>query len=200
MQAEPREVYGQYDTLLSLYNADHRIDLSEPTTAKVLKDLLERRGYAVRDEAIQEALRAMYAVTQANWYLEAEAVPLVQELKLREFQIGVISNAADEENTQALIDKGGIRPYLGLVLSSAAFGKRKPDPGIFRAALDHFGIPAGRTVMAGDTYAADIVGGKGAGLRTIWLPRNSQAAVGLAHPEADVVAGGLLDIPAMISH
>ncbi len=112
----------------------------------------------------------MYAVTQTNWHVEPEAVPLLQELELREFRLGVISNAADEENTRTLIDKGGIRPYLEFIISSAAFGKRKPDPGIFRLALDHFGIPAERTVMVGDSYEADIVGAKQLGMHTIWIP------------------------------
>jgi HAD superfamily hydrolase (TIGR01549 family) len=200
IKAQPGEIYGEHETLLDLYNADHRKDLSEPTTATVLKEILGQKGIVASDNVVAAALRAMYAVTQTNWHVEPEAVPLLQELELREFRLGVISNAADEENTRTLIDKGGIRPYLEFIISSAAFGKRKPDPGIFRLALDHFGIPAERTVMVGDSYEADIVGAKQLGMHTIWIPRDAEEAVKLPHVEADVVVGRLLDIPAVISH
>jgi len=200
VQAQPKEIYGEYESLIDLYNADHRKDLSERTTAVVLKELLGRKGYVVSDEVVATSLRAMYAVTQTNWHLAPEARPLLQELEMREFHLGVISNAADEENTQTLIDKGGIRPYLEFIVSSAAFGKRKPDPGIFRLALDHFGTPPERAVMVGDTYEADIVGAKRLGMRTIWIPLDAPAGLKLPHPAADVVVEGLLEIPAVIMH
>src|SRR5258708_11687266 len=85
-----------------------------------------------------------------------------------------ISNAADDENTQTLIDKGGFRPYLEFIVSSAAFGKRKPDPGIFRVALDHFKLPAAEAVMVGDTLDADIAGARGVGMNSIWITRRLQ--------------------------
>jgi HAD superfamily hydrolase (TIGR01509 family) len=198
--AEPGEIYGDHQTLLDLYNSEHRKDFSEPTTASVLKELLSRKGYGVPDELVANGLRAMYAVTQTNWHVEPQAIALLQELNLRDFRLSVISNAADEENTQTLIDKGGIRRYLELIVSSAAFGKRKPDAGIFRFALDHFGISPGRAVMVGDTYDADIVGAKQLGMRTIWSPRDAEAAAAKPHPDADVVIGSLLDIPAVIAH
>lgn len=200
VKAQPEEIYGGHQTLIDLYESNHRQDLSEPTTAAVLKELLGRKGYAVSDEVVAAALRAMYAVTQTNWHIEPDAIPLLQELEMREFRLGVISNAADEENTQTLIDKGGIRPYLEFIVSSAACGKRKPDPGIFRRALGHFDIPPERAVMVGDTYEADIVGAKRLGMRTIWIPRAAEAASKLPHPDTDVIVGGLLDIPAVLMH
>lgn len=198
VRAEPAEVYGQYKTLLDLYNSDHRKDLSEATTRRVLTDRLERSGQRVSDGTVRQALRAMYAITQTNWVLEPEAIPLLDSLKDSGFRLGVISNAADEDNTQTLIDKGGIRAFFEVILSSAAFGKRKPDPGIFRKALDHFGLPADRAVMVGDTYEADIVGAKVVGMHTIWIPHGG-ANDAESHPAADQIVSSLLEIPGLIS-
>ncbi len=198
VKAKPGEIYGNHETLFDLYNADHRKDLSEPTTARILSERLQKVGQAISDEQLRGALRAMYAVTQANWFVEPEAVPLLEQLKARGFRLGVISNAADEENTQTLIDKGGIRPFFELIISSAGFGKRKPDPGIFRRALDHFGISPERAAMVGDTYEADIVGGKGVGIHTIWIRRGGQQGAEQS-PAADVQVSSLLEIPRLIS-
>ncbi len=198
VEADRAALYGEYASLIDLYNADHRKDLSERTTRRVLADLLERGGYRASEGTLREALRAMYAVTQANWVLEPEAIPLLESLKERGFRLGVVSNAADEDNTQTLIDKGGIRSYFEIIVSSAAFGRRKPDPGIFRFALDHFGVAAARAVMVGDTYEADIVGAKAVGMHAIWMPHRGSDE-GAMHAAADCVVGNLLEIPALIS-
>ena len=60
------------------------------------------------------------------------------------------------------------RSYFDQVVSSAAFGRVKPDPGIFRAVLNRWGIAPSRAVMIGDTPEADIRGGQGVGMRTIY--------------------------------
>lgn len=198
VKAEPSEIYGQYETLIDLYNSDHRKDLSEPTTRRILRERLQATGYPIGEADLRAALRAMYGVTQQNWLLEPEALPLLQELRRRGFRLGVITNAADEDNTQTLIDKGGIRPYLEFILSSAAFGRRKPDGGIFLAALEHFRLGPERAVMVGDTYEADIVGGKGVGIHTIWI-RHAGIHASRAYPEADAQVTSLREIPDLIS-
>ncbi len=199
VQLTPRALYGGFDTLFQFYYSNHRGDLNEPTTFTVLDGLLRENGYALSAETLRGAMRTMYAVTQSNWFPEAEAIPTLQALVRRGFRIGLISNAADDENTQVLIDKGGFRPYLDYIISSAAFGRRKPDPGIFRDALDYFGVPAARAVMIGDTPEADILGGQQAGMNTIWITRRVHDAVEGRRPRPDTVVARLDEIPALLS-
>jgi len=195
---EPQAVYGEFNTLFGLYYANHRGGLEEPTTAAVLDGLLRKHGHVLPNGTLRAALRAMYAVTQSNWYPEDDAVPTLRILRERGFHVGVVSNVADDENVQALIDKCGLRPYVEHVLSSAAFGRRKPDPTIFRAALDHFGVTAVRTVMVGDSYEADILGGRAAGLNTIWITRRVRELPDSAATGADTTVSALGDIPQLL--
>lgn len=198
---EPRELYGGARTLLEFYYTAHRTDadLSEPTIRAVLDALLQQRGFRLEEETLRAALRLMFSITQANWEPETDSVPTLRLLKSRGYRIGVVSNVSDEENMQVLIDKAGQRPYLEHIVSSAAFGKRKPDPGIFRAALRCFGTQPERAVMVGDNLEADILGAHGAGMQAIWitrrvarpLPETIQGA-----PEAIVEA--LSDIPPLL--
>ena len=52
-------------------------------------------------------------------------------------------------------------------------GVSKPDPRIFRIALERLGCAAGEAVMVGDSWSADIVGARAAGIRAIWFnPRH----------------------------
>ncbi len=192
------EVYGEAVTLFELYNAQHRKDLSEPTTSVVLSDLLRGRGFELPTEQVREALRAMYAVTQSNWEAEEDAVPMLQELKRRGHRMGLISNAADDDNTQALIDKARIRPYLERIISSAAFGRRKPDPRIFQSVLDYFGVPAAEAVMVGDNLEADVGGAHGAGMQGIWITRRAVEPQDSTKVAPDAVVRTLAEIPALL--
>jgi HAD superfamily hydrolase (TIGR01662 family) len=149
---------------------------------------------------LRAGVQAMYAVTQSNWLPEPDALPTLQLLKDRGYRIGLISNAADDDNTQALIDKGMFRPYLEYIISSAAFGMRKPHPDIFRSALQHFGVPPDEALMVGDNFEADIVGAHDVGMKSIWITRRVQDTRHEASgPEPGAVVSALSEIPALLA-
>ena len=191
--------YGQRG-LLSLYYDRRGDDTEEETTAVLLKQLLEEHGNPnVSDDVIASALRAMYAVTQSNWFLEEDALPTLQALKERGFRLGLISNAADDENTQTLIDKGGFRPYLEFIVSSAAFGKRKPHPAIFQSALDHFHVEANQAVMVGDLMETDVLGAHQVGMKSIRITRRAIKTATHIQVKPDAVVSALSEIPPLLS-
>jgi putative hydrolase of the HAD superfamily len=62
----------------------------------------------------------------------------------------------------------GIR--VGVVVDSAVAGVAKPDPAIFRIALDALGVPPSRTVLhVGDSLRFDVAGALAAGLQPVHL-------------------------------
>ena len=75
----------------------------------------------------------------------------------------------------------GLAPYVDHVINSARVGYRKPHPAIYRAALEASGVPAGETVMVGDSVGHDVRGAERAGLHGVYLDRT-----GTASPPADV--------------
>ena len=161
-------------------------DIEEETTTVLLKQLLEEQGNLnVSNKTIATTLLTMYAVTQSNWFPEEDAIPTLQTLKERGFQLGLISNAADDENTQTLIDKGGFRPYLEFIISSAAFGKRKPHLAIFQAALDYFHVQANQAVMVGDLVETDILGAHQIRMKSIRITRRAIKTATRVHVRPD---------------
>ncbi len=195
----PRDIYGNQRTLFELYSKLHGEGLSEPTMAAVLGDLLRGKGFRLSQQQLHEAMSAMFSVTQTNWSAEEDAVPTLRALRDNGFHIGVISNASDEDNAQALVDIGGLRPYLEYIMTSAAFGTRKPDPGIFQLALDFFRLSAGEAVMVGDTLEADIAGAHRSGMQGIWLKRRAHGPAPLS-PDAvpDATISTLSELPALL--
>jgi FMN phosphatase YigB (HAD superfamily) len=63
----------------------------------------------------------------------------------------------------------GIAEYFSAIIDSAVVGVRKPDPRIFRLALDALHCPPGEALVVGDSYDRDIVPAKSIGCETVWL-------------------------------
>jgi putative hydrolase of the HAD superfamily len=76
----------------------------------------------------------------------------------------ILSNHVPE--LSSLTEALGLRQHFEMVLSSATIGYEKPHEFAFRRALDELGNPS--TVwMVGDSYNADIIGARRAGLPAI---------------------------------
>ncbi len=107
-----------------------------------------------------------------------------------DYRLGVISN--NFGNTQGWCDAYQLTPLLDVIVDSTVFGIAKPDARIFEEALSALGVAADEAVYVGDSYAADMVGGKAAGMWTAWLvgaeerdcPDESMVDVRLTHLHA----------------
>jgi FMN phosphatase YigB (HAD superfamily) len=88
---------------------------------------MTERGYTdLEDKTLRQALHTMYAVSQAHWVAEEDALPTLEKLRREGYRLGIISNAADDEDVQALVDQANLRSYFDLILTSAAAGIRSP--------------------------------------------------------------------------
>ncbi len=198
VKSSPHEVYGEHETLLHFYYNLREGELNEPGISTVLRELLKKQKIFLPEKKLQSALRSMYAVTQTNWYLESDALPAIQNLQDHGYRLGIISNGAEDLNTYELIDKAKLRSYFEFILSSAAFGKRKPHPGIYRAALDYFHVPPEEVVMVGDNYEADMLGAHRLGINTIWITRRVPDPIERPPILPDAIISTLSEIPPLL--
>lgn len=150
-------------------------DYQETTYHFVLRELLKELDYAVVAESIiRSALDAMYSITQSNWELEKDTLPMLEKLKSENYRMGIFSNAGDDKDVQDLTQGFGIRPYLDFILTSAACYYRKPHSRAFEIALARWNIEPNEAVMVGDNIEADIYGAQNAGMHTIWITRRAE--------------------------
>jgi len=63
----------------------------------------------------------------------------------------------------------GPLPSVRIVVDSGAIGIAKPDPAIFRPALEALGTDPARTLYVGDTVHADVRGARAAGMPVVQL-------------------------------
>ena len=189
---------------MNAYHLERDTEFIEQAAEYILRDLLASYGYPQAAAGnLQPALRHMYAVTEEHWLLEQDTLPTLNGLRAAGYQLGLISNANDVQDIEALLDIHGLRSYFDQILISAAVGLRKPHPRIFQLALAHFQVPASRAVMVGDMLGADILGAHNAGMAGIWLTRRADRAANRAHEDTiqpDAEISTLLALPALLQN
>jgi HAD superfamily hydrolase (TIGR01549 family) len=103
--------------------------------------------------------------------------PSLARLRAGGLRLAAVSNA--NGTLQVLFDRLGFTPAFDVILDSQVEGVEKPDPRLFRLALERLGEPAEAALHVGDFYNVDVVGARAAGIRPILVDE-----AGL-YPEAD---------------
>ncbi|MBI4638768.1 MAG: HAD-IA family hydrolase [Candidatus Rokubacteria bacterium] len=80
---------------------------------------------------------------------------------------GVISNS--NGSARSILEALGLLPHLAFVLDSTEIGVEKPDPRVFRLALERARIGPDQAVYIGDLYSVDVRGARAAGIEAVLL-------------------------------
>ena len=97
--------------------------------------------------------------------LDAPKSAVIRELKLQGRKIGLISNADAVEVKGWFVSP--ISRLFDSVVFSYAVGYVKPEPDIYRIALDALGVSAERSVFVGDGGSNELIGARKLGFTTI---------------------------------
>ncbi len=190
--APPRE---RFDPVF--YAADDALVGQVPATLPI-EDTVTRLTAGVT-EAIRPGDRDL-AARVARRFLEATRAqiernrPLLTRLSARH-RLGLVSNFYG--NLVTVCDDLAIRPYFTVIVDSTAVGLSKPDPRIFRRALEDLGVPLASSVFVGDSLARDMAGARAVGMRHVWLAGDAPAGGAPCCPE-DHVARSLDEVEAWV--
>ena len=119
----------------------------------------------------------------ACYTVDTETVVGLRQLRARGWQIGVITNGGPAQ--LAKLEATNLIEEFDAICVSEVVGAAKPDPVIFEMAAELCEIPL-EGWMTGDSAAADMAGGRGVGLRTIWIARGHTWASPDPAPDAVV--------------
>jgi HAD superfamily hydrolase (TIGR01662 family) len=187
---------------LRAYHDTRDQDLIEHTTLKILRNFLAEIGLPeMPDEVLNRAMTEMYAVSQAHWHPEEDALATLEQLHQNGYKIGVISNAANHQDVSTLVDQSGFRHTLDFVLTSAKNGMRKPSPRIFQQALDNWGVHPSKVLMVGDLLRPDIAGAQQMGIYSVWITRRADNAENALYADQitpDATIATLNELPELI--
>jgi putative hydrolase of the HAD superfamily len=105
--------------------------------------------------------------------------------------IGVISSAVHHEFLEWTLSCHGLRGYLTEVLTSASTGFYKSRPEIYYAACERLGTTPASTIHIGDSFRFDHLGGRAAGLQTVWINDTGEFAP-TGEPSPSLEIGSLI--------
>lgn len=132
--------------------------------------LARSSGTTVDDTAIAR-FEEEYLRNPEQPRLFSDAVRCLAELRADRRRMGVISNSRSAEAVRWHLRDAGIEGYFDWVISSGTEGVEKPDPRIFRIALERAHANAPAAAHIGDQPGRDARAATRAGLHGIWLNR-----------------------------
>jgi HAD superfamily hydrolase (TIGR01509 family) len=124
------------------------------------------------DEASCEALVGRIDAAHAERHIwcgcDPEAARVIDEIKRRGLLVAVISNTEDGRARDSL-EAAGLAGRFDVIVDSHLVGLSKPEPAIFRHALELLDVEPDEAVFVGDSYAHDALAARAAGMRAVLL-------------------------------
>lgn len=120
-----------------------------------------------------EKLAEMYhSCEEEEWEPFENTRETLQKLTKKKIRIALISNHPNHQTIKNMLKKHDLAKFFDFIMTSAKYGKRKPDPTIFLYVLEKMGLKnhAESVLICGDEYA-DIIGAHRANLKSILLKR-----------------------------
>ncbi|QFG00227.1 HAD family hydrolase [Psychrobacillus glaciei] len=98
----------------------------------------------------------------------------VLDLLKGKYILFLITNGSPSLQNKKLEITPKIAPYFDQIIISGAFGKGKPDPSIFKHALELAGVNKDEALMVGDNLMTDILGASKVGMKSVWINRENK--------------------------
>ena len=137
--------------------------------------------------------RRMWELFKQNHFdsLFPDTLPILQRLEARNVRLGIVSNYGT--HLLDLLPRLGIFDYFDFIIVSAIVGITKPDPRIFKIAVEEAGVPTHQILYVGDNYVDDIEGANNVGIDAVLINRP-----GREPGRAPLMTNNLLDIEAFV--
>ena len=186
-------------------SAQDRPDGPEPKPDTWWRDYLIEYVTAcgVADGLCQELAKDMaQAIAGFGWsHVGPEVTEALRTIAGLGIPLGVVSNSDGTVQAElhrlgvcSVNDGAGVR--VDVVLDSAVVGIAKPDPEIFRMALEALGVPASEQVLhVGDSLRYDVAGARAAGIRPVHLDPHGFCPVPADHAHI----ASLTELPRLVA-
>jgi len=166
----------------------------EDAAKEVFAAVLEVRGVEATVDDVEWFWSTFVAVQRRVVRPTADARPCLEWARQNGYAAWVVTDADPYFVTDVIPATGLDRLWDGVVTAMEA-GDPKPEPALFRLALERAGASPHEVVMVGDSYERDVLGARGAGIhRAVLVDRHKARTVD------DVpVISSLLALPAALA-
>ena len=181
------------EEILSLYHKINKWHWEQLEQGKLTRDevlthrfaaLFRELGMTVDAEQCARAYESNLAI---GHYFLPGAQEAVARLS-RKYRLFLASNGTASVQ-ESRLTSAGLYPYFEQVFISQQLGFNKPAKEFFDACFARIpGFDPGRAIMVGDSLTSDILGGKNAGITTVWINPEHLAADPRIRPDYEIEA------------
>jgi len=206
LKAEERFGPLPVDRLVGLLKAADAENWTGYVTGRIpLEEMWRRRwggplktiGLSVDTGFLNELNEHFARVLPAASRLYPDAIPCLEGLKGR-FRLALLSNSPGRTG-RSRVDHLGLCSFFSYVGIGGEIGAMKPALEAFQIVLERAGGRPESTVMVGDNFNEDVLGGRSAGLKTVWLRRGDAYYRDGDPSKADGVVGDLKELDQLFS-
>ncbi len=177
-------LYYRTDRWVKFYEFLYEIGLEIPEGLAEKRELLTQQAYrgGISQEEYRASLLQLFGITRPDQVERGlkilddedndvtffEGVPeTLLALKEKGYRLGIVTDTANPIHVKLCwFEKGGFGHVWDSIISSSELKTRKPDPGIYQAALQHLGLTANEVVFVGHKIS-ELDGARAVGMKTI---------------------------------
>ena len=127
-------------------------------------------GLNMTRSEIEEIAEARLSVWDKYTSIDTAGIPLLAALKKQGKVTALISNFDHPRHIHKIVQDTGMNEYFTTVIVSGDYRVKKPDPLIFKMAVERTGLKPDEIVYVGDSEE-DIVGANNAGMVSVLIDR-----------------------------
>jgi HAD superfamily hydrolase (TIGR01549 family) len=160
-----------------------------------IEDFLQRFDQSVNptiNTSLSIKIREAWMESVQHAQLKPGAWEILDDLRDKKMKIVLISNTPP--TSHYILDFLKLRERFDIIIFSCDVGYLKPDPRIFKIALDKLGVPPQNTIVVGDKIRTDILGGAILGMKSILVEVRSRSIVENGQNYVDAIIPRLVDL------
>ncbi|SFB92596.1 putative hydrolase of the HAD superfamily [Bacillus sp. OV322] len=202
VRKEARELYASYETYpftqmigINPFEGLWGEFLDEGDSFRKMREIVPQyrkeawtrglKAMGIQDEDLGfELAESFPKERRKNPFLYEESLRVLDELKGK-YKLLLLTNGSPHLQQTKLSITPELVPYFDEIIISGAFGKGKPDPAIFKHALESLKVESDEAIMVGDNLMTDILGANRAGVKAVWVNRSGKER-GEASPDYEI--------------
>jgi putative hydrolase of the HAD superfamily len=195
------ELYDLINEGLRAYRRWREISLVELSPEKVWPGYI-LKNYPLETGQLDGIAEDLTYTVDTRYYqrsMRPEVPTVLKALRGMGLKLGIISNIQSRGQVPDDLNRYGIRGFFDPVVLSCVYGRRKPDPAIFRYAAGRMNVPPEACVHIGDRISRDILGAKRAGFALVLQIRHDfKETPDPEVPRPDAVLNSIAELPGLL--
>lgn len=137
------------------------------------QETLLKLGVTPKLKLVESILEERHKIFLKQIKLYDDVIDVLNILNKKNILIGIMSNCSDAKYAKEELEQLGLSDYIDFFISSAEYGRRKPDINLFLNVLSSIPFAKEEIIMIGDDYKNDVEPWRRLGVKAYLLNRSS---------------------------